>query len=51
MFHGINWGVVGGWAGALLSLASAVGYAFQRDWRNALYFGFACAITVVVIWR
>ena len=48
---GVNWGVVGGWAGALLSLGSAIGYAFQRDWRHALYFAFAFAITVVVIWR
>jgi hypothetical protein len=51
MFHGINWGVVGAWAGALLALGTSIGYAFQRDWRHSLYFFFAFCITVVVIWR
>ena len=31
-------------------LASAIGYAAVKDWRRALYFFFAFAITVVVIW-
>ena len=46
-----NWGDISAWAGALLSLSSAIGYAFAHDWRKALYFGFAFAITVTVIWR
>ena len=48
---GVNWGQLGAWAGAFLSLFSAIGYAFQRDWRHALYFAFAFGITVVVIWK
>jgi len=51
MFHGINWGVIGGWAGIGLSAASAIGYAFSGDVRRALYFFFACCITVCVVWR
>lgn len=49
--NGVNWGVVGGWAGAVLSLISAIGYAYAKDWRHALYFFFAFCITVCVIWR
>jgi hypothetical protein len=50
MFHGINWGDAGAWAGAFLSLGSAIGYAAAHDWRRALYFFFACAITVTIAW-
>lgn len=46
-----NWGEIGGWAGAILALASAVGYAFAHDLRRALYYLFAFGIGVVVIWR
>jgi hypothetical protein len=51
MSHGINWGYTFGWAGALLALATSIGYAFQRDWRQCIYFLFAFGITVTVIWR
>jgi len=47
----INWGYVLGWAGAILSLATSIGYALQRDWRHALYFLFAFGIGVTIIWR
>jgi hypothetical protein len=47
----INWGQVIAWAGALLSLGAAIGYAVAKDWRHALYFFFAFCITVCVIWR
>ena len=49
MFHGINWGEVGAWAGAGLCIASAVGYAFAHDYRRALYYAFAFAITLTVV--
>ena len=48
---GINWGDAGAWAGAILALASAIGYAIAHDWRRALYFFFAACITLVVIWK
>ena len=51
MFHGINWGNIGAWAGIALSAVSAIGYAFAGDIRRALYFFFAVCITAVVIWR
>jgi len=51
MFHGINWGEIMAWAGALLCFGSAIGYAVAHDYRRALYYTFAFAITVVVIWR
>jgi TPP-dependent pyruvate/acetoin dehydrogenase alpha subunit len=51
MFHGINWGTVGSWAGIGLGVISAVGYAFAHDYRRALYFTFGVAITLTVIWR
>lgn len=47
----INYGEVGGWAGALLALASAIGYAFAHDMRRSLYYFFAFCIGVVVVWR
>lgn len=47
----VNWGVLSSWAGAWLSLASAIGYFFAKDYRRALYFAFAFGITVVVIWK
>ncbi len=47
----MNWGNVIAWAGALLSLGSAVGYAFAHNWQKALYFLFAFCITVTVIWK
>ena len=50
MLSGVNWGNVASWGGVLFSLASAIGYAFARDWRNALYFFFAACITTTVIW-
>jgi hypothetical protein len=51
MLSGVNWGNVVAWAGAFLSLGSAIGYAFAKDYRRALYFAFAFAITITVIWR
>jgi hypothetical protein len=47
----LNWGEAGAWANAALSLASAVGYTLVHDWRRALYFLFAFAITVTIIWK
>lgn len=49
--HSINWGVVIGWSGVIQSAGAAIGYAFARDYRHALYFLFAACITLVVIWR
>ena len=51
MLNGINWGLVTSWGGVFFSIASAIGYAFAKDTRHALYFAFAAAITIVVIWR
>ena len=39
------------WAGAGLALTSAIGYAFAKDWRRALYFFFGACITVVAMWK
>ena len=47
----LNWGQIIAWAGALLSLGAAIGYAFAKDWRHALYFLFAGCITIVVIYK
>lgn len=47
----MNWGNVGAWTGAVLSLVSAVGYFLAGDTRRALYFLFAFLITATVIWR
>lgn len=49
--HGVNWGVVIGWSGVIQSAGAAIGYAFAKDFRHALYFAFAAGITVCVIWR
>jgi hypothetical protein len=49
--RGLNGGELVAWAGVLFSLGSAVGYAIAKDVRHALYFTFAAAITVCVIWR
>ena len=46
----MNWGQIGGWAGALFALGTSVGYAYARDYRRALYFFFAFCITCCVIW-
>ena len=51
MFRGINWGLVIGWLGVIQSAGAAIGYACAKDVRHALYFAFAAAITVTVIWR
>ena len=51
MMTRVNWGEVSAWAGAALCLASAIGYAAAHDLRRALYYLFAFAITVTVIWR
>lgn len=47
----MNIGQISAWAGALLSLASAVGYLCAKDYRRALYFLFVFAITVTVIYK
>ena len=47
----LNWGEVAAWAGIVLSLASALGYAAVHDVRRALYYLFAAAITLTVVWR
>lgn len=46
----MNWGQIGGWAGALFALGTSVGYAYARDYRRALYFFFAFCITLTVVW-
>jgi hypothetical protein len=51
MLSGVNWGNVASWGGVMFGLASAIGYAFAQDWRRAIYFALAAAITVTVIWR
>jgi hypothetical protein len=47
----MNWGQIISWAGVALSIGAAIGYAFAKDARHALYFAFAAAITITVIWR
>jgi hypothetical protein len=47
--HGYNWGIIIAWAGIILSVGSAIGYACVKDWRHALYFAFAAGITTCVI--
>lgn len=47
----MNWGQVIAWAGALLSLGSAVGYFVAKDYRKSMYFLFALCITVTVIYK
>jgi hypothetical protein len=47
----MNWGELGGWAGAALCVLSSIGYACAGDIRRCLYYLFAFAITLVVIWR
>ena len=49
--HGLNWGIIIGWMGVIQCAGAAIGYACARDTRHALYYLFAGAITVVVIWR
>jgi hypothetical protein len=51
MLHDINWGNVIAWSGVIQSTGAAIGYAFAKDYRHALYFLFAAAITLVVIWK
>ncbi len=46
----MNWGFYIGVFSVFQSVACAVGYAVVRDWRHALYFAFAAAITCTVIW-
>lgn len=47
----VNWGQIIAWAGVTLSVGAAIGYAFARDYRHALYFALGAAITVVAMWR
>ena len=47
----INWGEVGAWAGIVLGVISAIGYAVAQDYRRALYYTFGVCITLCVIWR
>lgn len=49
--HGVNWGFVGGWAGALLALGTSFGYLAMKDYRKALYFFFAFCINLTIVWR
>lgn len=51
MLSGVNWGNVIGWMGVVQCVGAAIGYAFAKDIRHALYYVFAAAITVTVIWR
>ena len=47
----MNWGNFVGWGGAIFSLGAAIGYAFAKDVRHALYFFFAFCITATVVWK
>lgn len=47
----LNYGQIIAWSGVIQSACAAIGYAFAKDIRHALYFLFAAAITLVVIWR
>jgi hypothetical protein len=47
----VNWGQIIAWTGVVLNIGAALGYAFAKDTRHALYFAFAAAITITVIWR
>jgi hypothetical protein len=51
MLKGLNWGDIIAWSGIALSIGAAIGYAFAKDIRHALYFTFGAAITITVIWR
>jgi len=46
----MNWGFYIGVFSVFQCAACSIGYAFARDWRHSLYFAFAGAITVTVIW-
>ena len=47
----MNWGDIGAWSGVVLCVLSCIGYAFAHDTRRALYYFFAAAITITVIWK
>lgn len=49
--RGLNWGEIIGWVGVVQCIGACIGYAFAKDLRHSLYYAFAGAITVVVIWR
>ena len=51
ILHSLNYGQIIAWSGIALSIGAAIGYAFARDWRHALYFAFAASIAIVVIWK
>ena len=46
----MNWGTLGGYAGAFTSAVSSIGYFAIGDIRRGLYFLCCTAITLVVIW-
>lgn len=46
----MNWGTLGGWAGAALAGVASIGYFAVGDIRRGFYFAFACAITLTVVW-
>jgi len=47
----MNWGTRLAWAGIILSLGAAIGYAIVKDYRRALYYFFAACITATVAWQ
>jgi hypothetical protein len=47
----MNLGTVAGWGGAGFSALTSIGYFIAGDIRRGLYFAFAFAITLTVIWR
>lgn len=47
----VNWGTFGGWAGAVLAGVTSIGYFIAGDIRRGLYFLFACAITLTIVWK
>lgn len=50
MIHIHNWGKVLAWSGVIQSAGAAIGFAYAKDPRRALYFLFAAAITATQAW-
>ena len=46
----MNWGAVIGWTGVVQCIGACIGYACAHDTRRAMYYLFAAAITLVVIY-
>lgn len=44
----MNWGKLFAWTICVLELAAAIGFACNKNWRLALYWFFAMALTIVL---